>query len=123
MYYPVTSDFVCPLGRLTRRGAFRYKAQPKYVDEGKSLDMPLSWHYGRVRFFIEELQAGRSLDPIEIDNECCGNHIFPIPTVTDGNHRLVAANLFGTATIQATYGGRIDLLNYLTGRRKTAPAE
>jgi hypothetical protein len=39
----------------------------------------------------------------------------------DGHHRLCGACLSFQEWVPALYSGRLDLLNYLTGKRKTAP--
>lgn len=78
--------------------------------------------YGRIRFFYEQLLAGEALDAIEVDNVCIHRHIYPKPIVLDGHHRLAASHLAGAGIILASYGGRVDLLRYLTGARKTCPA-
>ena len=81
------------------------------------------WHIGRARFFYDQLLAGDTLDPISLDNVCNGSHIYAMPVVIDGHHRLGASLLAGVPTIPAYYGGRTDLLSYLTGRRKTCPID
>jgi hypothetical protein len=81
------------------------------------------YHQRRIRHFMDRLLAGEELDPITIDNYCDGGHIYAHPIVDDGNHRLLAHILIGRETIQAEYGGRIDLLNFLQGRRKNPPID
>lgn len=81
-----------------------------------------SWHLGRVRYFVEELERGAGLTPIVVDNLCSNGRIYPEPIVIDGHHRLIASKLTGAPIILAEYSGRIDLLRYLTGHRKTCPA-
>ena len=122
LWYPSTSEFVVPLGKLTLAKAMKFKARPDFVEDSTD-KRPRSWHYGRVRFFVEEILAGKQLDPIDIDNECEGMLIYPRPTVNDGNHRLVAHHLTKRPTICAYYGGRTDLLKYLIGKRKTVPKD
>lgn len=79
------------------------------------------WHAGRVRHLYERILGGWEPDPIEIDNVCSGGAVYPIPIVEDGHHRLIAAGLAARPSIQATYGGRVDLLNYLTGKTNRCP--
>lgn len=81
------------------------------------------YHYGRIRYFIQKLNDGEKLEPISMDNMCGSNYIYPEPIVIDGHHRLCAAEIANSKKIPAIYNGRIDLLNYLKGRRKTCPQE
>ncbi len=69
------------------------------------------WDVGRVRHFVNELEAGRQLDPI-----------YPIAVIVDGHHRLIAAFLNKTP-IAAHYSGRIDLLGYLKGSTNFPPVD
>ena len=110
------------LVKLTVEKLVKYKAQPKYVsDDARTWKQPSrAWDIGRVRFFYEELLAGKTVDPIMIDNVCEGGNVEP--SLLDGHHRLVASRLARVPTIPADYSGRVDLLNYLTGKRKTCPA-
>jgi hypothetical protein len=98
----------------------KYPAVHEFVPEDKRTNLPDAWDLGRVRHFYELLRAGKSIDPIDVDNECHNGFIYPVPIVLDGHHRLVAAAL-ARARIPVHYGGRIDLLDYLTGKRRTAP--
>lgn len=79
------------------------------------------YHRGRIRHFLDRLKLGEELNPIEVDNECNGGHIYAIPVLEDGNHRLCAYILAGREVISAYYGGRMDLLEYLEGERDTLP--
>jgi hypothetical protein len=78
------------------------------------------WHTGRIRYFVELLERGDRLDPIEIDNQCDRGGIYG-PILLDGHHRLCAAALLKTPTIRASYGGRVDFLKYLTGKTNHPP--
>lgn len=89
------------------------------MDEERDME----YHKGRVKFFVDQLQKGLELEPIEVDNACEGCHIYPYPVVPDGNHRLLAYWAAKRKTIPATYGGRIDLLKYLEGKSRKKPEE
>lgn len=83
------------------------------------------WHLGRIIYFINN--PGEIRD-IEIDNLCNGMDICPIPIITDGNHRFMAAawlNDQGIACekIHVKYGGRKDLLQYLKGETDIMPID
>lgn len=62
------------------------------------------------------------LEAIDIDNRCDYGHIYPEPVLLDGHHRLAASHLASASIILANYGGRVDLLRYLIGARKSCPA-
>jgi hypothetical protein len=115
-----------PMRKMTVEKILTYPAQPVYVsDEARTRKQPpLAWHYGRIRFFYEQLLAGKTLDAIVVDNVCDLRlgHVYPEPTLLDGHHRLAAAHLARAPIILVSYGGRLDLLQYLTGPRKTCPA-
>lgn len=113
-----------PMRTMTIEKLLRYRPQPTYVsDEARTRKRPTrTWDYGRIRFFYEQLGAGVTLDPIEVDNVCSFNRICPEPVLIDGHHRLAASHLASARTIRVSYSGRVDLLRYLTGARKTCPA-
>jgi len=85
----------------------------KHPPEGKK---SRDWHIGRVIYFINHQDEIKDL---EIDNLCADNYIFPQPIITDGNHRFLAAmwlqKEWKMQTVHCFYGGRLDLLDYLTG--------
>lgn len=114
-----------PMRTMTVEKLLSFPAQPVYVsDEARTRKQPRrAWDYGRIRFFYEQLLAKVTLDAIEVDNEWswCGRVILPVPVLHDGHHRLAAAHLAKIPHIQVIYCGRVDLLRYLTGARKTCP--
>jgi hypothetical protein len=109
---------------MTIQKLLTYRTQPDYVSdlERTRKQPPRAWDYGRIRHFYERLLADETLDAIEVDNMCNFGRIYPVPVLLDGHHRLAASHLAGTPIILVSYGGRIDLLRYLTGERKTCPA-
>ncbi len=113
-----------PMRSMTIEKLLTYPSQPEYVcDMKRTRKQPTrAWDYGRIRHFYEQLLAGVTLDAIEVDNECNWGRIYPVPVLLDGHHRLAASHLAGTRIILVSYGGRTDLLRYLTGARKTCPA-
>lgn len=80
------------------------------------------WHIGRIIYFI---QNPEEIIPIEMDNKCSYNYkyFYPIPLIYDGNHRFLAKVYLKHKTIKAYYSGRIDLLDYLTGKTDVRPIE
>lgn len=107
----------CPYAKTTPQDLLRFPPIPGYVEEFNRPHED-AWDLGRVRFFFDEIRAGRKLDPINIDNDWT---LSPYPVIDDGHHRLAAHHIAGCKIIRAFYGGRVDLLNYLTGKRKTRP--
>lgn len=112
-----------PMRTMTVTKLLRYRAQPDYVsDVERTRKQPTRrWDYGRIRYFYESLLAGQTLDAIEVDNQCHFGRIYPVPVLIDGHHRLAASHLAATPIILVSYSGRLDLLHYLTGARKTCP--
>jgi hypothetical protein len=112
-----------PMRKMTIAKLLTYRAQPVYVsdEERTRKQPPRAWDYGRIRHFYEQLLVGGTLDAIEVDNVCDFGRIYPEPVLLDGHHRLAASHLAGARVILASYGGRIDLLRYLTGARRTCP--
>jgi hypothetical protein len=96
------------------------KPETLFVDEVHRSDDD-EWHFGRVRFFYDRFLAGKPVDPITVDNHCHNGIIYPEPDVLDGHHRLAGALYARVKRIPAYYSGRVDLLNYLKGKRKTVP--
>lgn len=76
------------------------------------------YHIDRVVYFVNN---PNEIKDIEIDNDCDNGCIYPNAIIVDGWHRLLAAKYINTNKIQVQYSGRMDVLNYLTGKRKTAP--
>jgi len=114
-----------PMRTMTVAKILTYPVQSVYVsNEARTRKQPTrAWDYGRIRHFYEQLLAGETLDAIQVDNECNWGRIYPVPVLLDGHHRLAASHLVGAPIILVSYGGRIDLLRYLTGARKTCPVQ
>lgn len=78
------------------------------------------FHIARVAWFVlhpKEIKA------IEIDNAitCDGKEILPEAIIVDGWHRILAAKILEMPKVKVVYYGRMDVLNYLQGKRKTEP--
>lgn len=106
-------------GTLKAADVLRYEPISDFVAGDERSD-EAAWHFGRVRHFYDRIRNGLTVDPIDVDNRCVHGHIYPIPVVLDGHHRLVAATL-ARKRLAARYSGRIDLLDYLTGKRSRPP--
>lgn len=77
------------------------------------------WHAARIVYLTKNVHL--LLTPIEVDNECHNNQIYPIPVLLDGWHRYFAHLYLGFETIRCTYGGLLDLLDYLEGKTDDFP--
>lgn len=70
-------------------------------------------HAARIRFLMESEEEMRS--PVSIDCECSGGHVYPVPVICDGWHRLHAHWALSRTTIAVAFGGGVDLIEYLEG--------
>lgn len=80
-----------------------------------------AYNFGRLRYFVDRLLAGEELDPIIVDNRCGFGCIYPEPIVIDGHHRLWSYLIARRQRIPVAYSGRVDVLDYLTGKRARMP--
>lgn len=78
-------------------------------------------HVGRICYFRNRFLAGTKVDPVEIDNDFDRYGSFMGVTVTDGHHRFCGAVVAEIDKLEATYGGLIDWLEWLTGDRDHRP--
>lgn len=87
-------------------------------------NMPTEWRIGRVIYFINLPEEIRD---IELDNVWADDYVFPAPAIVDGNHRFMAAMWLNDQEkmdkIHCRYGGRMYLLEYLTGKTDECPDE
>ena len=81
------------------------------------------YDWRRLSFFVSEIQAGRSLPPIVLDNVCDRGHIYAQPVLCDGHHRLAAYALMKVASFPVSYSGRLDLLDWLQGDSDVLPED
>lgn len=77
-------------------------------------------HIRRILYFAEN---SHEIKGISIDNQVLNGSILPIPVIVDGNHRLMAAIYLGMSYVECGYGGREDLLYYLTDETDILPVE
>lgn len=81
-------------------------------------------HAARIRFLMNPEGAEQLLYPIEVDCYTDRGWVYPDPVVLDGWHRLMAHRALKLGEIRATFGGRVDLLNYLRGDKNSVrPSE
>lgn len=94
----------------------RPRKRPWDIDWGD--DWTAHDHVRRIAFFLEDPTR---ITPIMLDNVCDYGFIYAEPVLVDGWHRWFATLHLGLKTVPASYSGRLDLLRYLTGKRKTRP--
>lgn len=94
-----------------------------YVGEDARERRSETWHYRRIRFFYDQLKKHKALTPITVDNYTHRGRIYPTPALLDGYHRLTAHVLAKKPTVRTRYSGRVDLLEYLTGKTDRIPEE
>ncbi len=108
-----------------------HKAQPEEIEPfGDDCKHPCleerttEWHIGRILYFVNHPEE---IKDIEIDNLCEDNYILPIPVIIDGNHRFMATMWLNNQgllkKVYCRYGGRTDVLDYLTGETNICPEE
>ena len=81
------------------------------------------WDIGRIRYFRRLIREGVSLAPICVENSTYNARFIIDVEIMDGHHRLCAAILERKRKIRADYGGRVDIMNYLRGKRKRLPQD
>jgi hypothetical protein len=77
------------------------------------------WHAARIRFIAQSKVD--LVSPITIDCMCNAGSILAIPVIVDGWHRLHAHWFLRRKSIPATFGGRLDLWDYLRGASSIVP--
>ena len=80
---------------------------------GSTLFPQPAWHAGRIRYLMANPEVFEF--PIEVDCECSGGHVLPMPVILDGWHRYFGHLWLGRDTIRATFGGLVDVREYLQG--------
>lgn len=76
-------------------------------------------HAGRV---LAIMASPSDLEtPIEIDCVCEGGRIYAVPIILDGWHRYMAHRALSLDKIPVSFGGRVDLAEYLRGDADELP--
>lgn|GEM_PF-2396584 len=81
------------------------------------------YDYGRIAYFVQQLEQGCEIEPIMVDCFCDGGRIYPEAVILDGCHRFCAHVLLRKRRIPIFFGGRVDLLEWLRGERRECPME
>jgi len=92
----------------------------EFGHEWAELEWSNERHIQRVVYFIKNPEK---IDPINLDNIVNGNYITSIAHITDGNHRFFALCYLDTQSIPCKYGGREDVLDYLSGVSDIVPED
>lgn len=89
-----------------------------WTDCKKGDEIDKNWHIGRILYFVNN---PNKIEPLNLDNQCAFSNILPIPIITDGHHRYIAAVIRKDKFIPAYYSGLVSLLEYLTGESDIKP--
>jgi len=89
-----------------------------WTDVYKTDEANKEWHIGRILYFVNNPDK---IEPIMLDNQCAFSNIYPIPIITDGNHRYIATVIRKDECIPVYYSGLVSLLEYLTGESNVKP--
>lgn len=81
------------------------------------------YHRPRIAYFVKQLREGAEVEPVWIDNLCWHGVITTTPIVTDGHHRFAAFVLLKRETMPASCSGRVDVIDWLTGRALLHPED
>lgn len=77
----------------------------------------------RIRYFIEKLESGNSVDAIQVGNDSSEYSPHPVPVVLDGHHRLIAYRYLRRRRALVSYTGCPKLYQYLIGSVPSYPAK
>lgn len=103
------------------RDVLRAEPISKWLAEG-SKRRNSRYDHGRIRHFMDQLEAGRLVDPIEVETVWSWPHGHPYGLeIYDGHHRFMAAVFLRRRRIQAQVGGLVDLREWLVGERRRWP--
>ena len=80
----------------------------------------MDYHIARIVYFLDHPEEVAGMD---VDNGCTDNGILPTCEIVDGWHRLAAAIILNPHTVDIEYGGRVDVMDYLTGASDVRPDE
>lgn len=80
------------------------------------------YHHARIRYFMDCFLSDLEVKALEVDCRCDRGHVYAWPLLLDGHHRFAGAILAKKRHINVEFGGRVDLREYLEGKRRTPPA-
>lgn len=88
------------------------RAEPiaEYIDEGRRHH---GYDAGRIRYFMDQLEAGRAIDPIRIAGGRTSDQL-----IYDGHHRYMAAVFLRRRRVPARFYGPPELGQWLVGERR-----
>ena len=92
----------------------------KRVQDFREMNRDEAYDFGRVRFMVDELKAGKTLDPVQIDFLWSGGRPYRADLL-DGHHRFAAHVLARKRFMPAVLGGRLDDIWWLEGKTKVKP--
>lgn len=91
-----------------------------YVDHH---DRDEDYHAARVKDMLQRMDGGWVPDPISLDCTTHNGNVLDEVEILDGHHRLIACIFACEDTIEAEFGGSVDLLEWLCGETDTHPTE
>lgn len=98
----------------------RYVPASAYISETTGIRTP-AYDWGRIRYFRDLFRSNSPVSAILLDCECHNSRVYPVPVMIDGWHRFAGAFAAKAHKLPVIFNGRLDLLRYLQGRRKTKP--
>ncbi|MED2945384.1 hypothetical protein P4284_23755 [Bacillus swezeyi] len=90
------------------------------LDNTANLEWGKIEHLRRILYFVEN---PNEIKGIQLDNEIFNDYILPKPIIVDGNHRMFAALHLNFKYVHCRYGGRKDVLDYLTDKTNLKPTD
>jgi hypothetical protein len=117
-------------GVYTRKAVLAVAPQSQFRDEawrGRRDPDDLTYDFGRVHFFMQQLKQGGQLDPIVVESTVYPTRGGPTawgpPHIEDGHHRFAAAVLARSRRIPMAFGGLLTTRDWLVGTTRRPPPE
>lgn len=107
--------------RIRLSACLRAEPIATWAAEGSRRRQTTAYDYGRIRWFMEQIESGQPIDPIEVETEWMHSGAPNGLEIYDGHHRFMAAVFLRRRRIPATVGGLVDLKEWLTGERRRWP--
>lgn len=78
-------------------------------------------HAGRILYLMSPEASASLFEPIVIDCSCDRGQVYADPIMIDGWHRYLAHRALQSETIRVSFGGLVDLAEYLNGTTDERP--
>ncbi len=106
-------DAWAAIGLAYRIPRHKVYAAPPQMEHLTYSQRDFRYHIGRIRYFVDRIRAGNSIDPIEVITTPCRRQTEL--EVADGHHRLIAARALHVKTIACIYQGDRTAWDWLRG--------